>query len=933
MDDILSRFGNKLGKPMVSIRRSSDKTREDAYVMIKDTHIDGYRLRIVDKSLEPIDVNPEEFNGPMAEFVKLYNELSRNISGNIEWASDIAGGIPLGGNGVLMTLLRSCGNLIDEKGNSLAFSDIHANLIFNIAKLPDSDKMMGVIRLEIDGEILPDVPNFVSNNCVLAGSNVYFTDDVGDNFLNLNLFYQSFSESDITLMLSLFLTYFNHITPRIEGFVYRESKVAESYVPTIIIEQIDASNSLYLRLDQTSRSLPDKAAEMGLTFIVRRKDNILTGHAVNPIDLHEYSARLKTSIRQSAPTRELAKEIYDEDNFYILPEKVASGFLFNKLPSLLSDYRLIGIDKLKTYKVRPVTPKLSVNLSSGIDFLEGSAQVAVGEETFSLSDFIKRYSTNRYIQLSDGNRAIIDPDYMKRLERIYLHNRGKKGEFKISFFDLPEIEELLDNQLKGKGAEACRKVYSGFSKLPSQKLRVPGLKAELRPYQKEGVKWINYLYENNLGGCLADDMGLGKTIQTISMLLKIYPDETKPTLIVMPRSLLFNWENELNRFAPSLTHSIYYGSDRNLSKALESQVVLTTYAIVRNDIEELRKIEFQYIVLDESQNIKNTDAQVSRAVWLLNSRHRLAISGTPIENSLTDLYSLFRFLNPTMFGSLEDFNANYTIPIQKRDDELAANELRRKIFPFVLRRLKREVLNDLPDLITQSIDVDMEPAQATFYERRRAYYYERIHKQIATEGLAKSQFMMLQALTELRRIASVPESLSDGEVRSAKMPLLIDKLSDLAANGHKTVVFFNFVAGIEIAGEELERLGIEYETMTGSTTKRKNVIDRFQNNPECKVLLMTLKTGGVGLNLTAADTVIIYEPWWNAAAEQQGINRLHRIGQKKKVMSISLFTKSTIEEKIRELQERKSLLVDDIISSDTGMSKQLTEEDIDFILG
>jgi SNF2-related protein len=264
---------------------------------------------------------------------------------------------------------------------------------------------------------------------------------------------------------------------------------------------------------------------------------------------------------------------------------------------------------------------------------------------------------------------------------------------------------------------------------------------------------------------------------------------------------------------------------------------------------------------------------------------------------------------------------------------LAANELRRKIFPFVLRRLKREVLNDLPDLITQSIDVDMEPAQATFYERRRADYYERIHKQIATEGLAKSQFMMLQALTELRRIASVPESLSDGEVRSAKMPLLIDKLSDLAANGHKTVVFFNFVAGIEIAGEELERLGIEYETMTGSTTKRKNVIDRFQNNPECKVLLMTLKTGGVGLNLTAADTVIIYEPWWNAAAEQQGINRLHRIGQKKKVMSISLFTKGTIEEKIRELQERKSLLVDDIISSDTGMSKQLTEEDIDFILG
>lgn len=733
-------------------------------------------------------------------------------------------------------------------------------------------------------------------------------------------------------MLSLLLSYFNNMGIWVHDLTFRMSDEHESYVPTIVIEQIDPANSLYLRLIQTCSKVPEAGARLGLTCFVERDGDKLIGRILTPADMEEANAVLMSHIDRAAPSKSDKKEIYAENNFFILPEATAANFLFIHLPTLLNGFRIIGVDKLKNYNVKPVRPKLNAKLSSGIDFLEGRIDVDIDGETLSLADLVKQYTQNHYIQLSDGNRAVIDPDYMKRLERIYKHNRGKKGEFKISFFDLPEIDDLLDGKIKGNGLQVCRDLYAGFSKLADKPLEVEGLNATLRPYQKEGVKWIEYLYQNNLGGCLADDMGLGKTIQTISMLLKIYPEEKKPTLIIMPRSLIFNWERELDRFAPSLKHSTYYGPDRDLKKALKSQVILTSYAIVRNDIEILSKQKFSYIVLDESQSIKNTEAQVTRAVWLLNGRHRLAISGTPIENNLTELYSLFRFLNPTMFGSLEDFNSEYTYPIQKENDEVATNELRRKIYPFILRRLKSDVLKDLPDLIHQDMEVDMEPEHAAFYERRRAEYYDKIHGQISRQGFAKSQFMMLQALSELRRIASVPESLSDGAVTSSKMQLLLEKLENLAANGHKTVVFFNFVAGIEIAGEHLEGLGIKYETMTGSTSNRQRVVDNFQNDPDCKVLLMTLKTGGVGLNLTAADTVIIYEPWWNAAAQQQGINRLHRIGQKNKVMSIALYTSGTIEDKIHELQQKKSMLVDDIITSDAGAFKQLTEEDIDFIL-
>jgi len=491
---------------------------------------------------------------------------------------------------------------------------------------------------------------------------------------------------------------------------------------------------------------------------------------------------------------------------------------------------------------------------------------------------------------------------------------------------------MLEEQMKGEAFVRHRQVFEGFNQLESQRMRFTLVNAQLRGYQQNGVKWINYLYENNLGGCLADDMGLGKTLQAIAMLARIYPKVKEPTLIIMPRSLLFNWQNELQRFAPQLCTYTYYGMQRDMNQALICQLILTTYAVVRNDIETFSKQKFHYVILDESQNIKNFSSQTTQAVMLLHAKHRLALSGTPIENNLTELYSLFRFLNPAMFGSIEDFNAHYTYPIQRDNDKEAMQALRRKIYPFMLRRLKKDVLKELPDRIEQTLYVEMEKNHADYYEERRKFYYQHVKRTIDNEGIQKSQFVMFQALNELRRIASVPESMSNGDITSPKMNTLMDMLSDAVSNGHKVVVFFNYIAGIELVSEKLDESGIDFACMTGSTHDRKGVVERFQNDPKCKILLMTLKTGGVGLNLTAADTVFIFEPWWNKAAEEQAINRLHRFGQKAKVLCYSLITQNTIEEKIRLLQQQKAELFAGLIGNDASSTKHLTEEDIQFIL-
>ncbi len=927
-------------------RAFSDKSRASELYFMIDRKTDGnIWVSVVDNKMKPINADYRSLSGEEAVALRSMERIRERDLLRVEWGAegDDTNAININQNPQLLYQLIRCNNLVCSDGNPIRVSQENTQVILRLNAEEKGKKTMLHPQLSLaatEGEDTSHLTNtepvFLSDSFTLVDHTLYPTAPLGDNYTQLKIFLTPIDDSMVQEYLSVLFSYIDNIDVAYADYTIERQQQEVKPRPTLLFEKVDTDRTLYLRLVEQLKGL---SVDFMQRFDVNTVATITDDHRiivrqVANIPIDDYAETLRQQIVKHAPNREAAKQVYcDDDHLFVIPENVAAPFLLSALPQLLSDYQLIGADKLRDYKVRPVMPKLNVKLSSGIDFLEGDANVELDGEQFTLGQLLAQYSKKRYVELSDGNRAIIDDGYMRRLERIFSRKKGKDGGIKVSFFDLPEIEDLLNHQLEGEVFRHHREVYEGFNTLAKQKLKTPKLQATLRPYQQEGIKWMKYLYDNNLGGCLADDMGLGKTVQTIGLLTLVYPKVKKPTLIVMPRSLLFNWQNELQRFAPQLSFYTYYAGDRDLEAAMKHQVILTTYALIRNDIEQLRHKAFHMIILDESQNIKNTTSQTTQATFLLKADHRLALSGTPIENNLTELYSLFRFLNPTMFGTADDFNSRYTYPIQRDDDKDAMTSLRRKIFPFMLRRLKRDVLKDLPDRIEQTLYVEMSPEQAEFYERRRIYYYDQVRKTIAAEGVQKSQFVMFQALSELRRIASVPESLSDGMIASPKLEQLMEAVEDAVENGHKVVVFFNFIAGLELAGERLEQSGIDYCSMTGSTRDRRSIVERFQNDPGCRVMLMTLKTGGVGLNLTAADTVFIFEPWWNKAAEEQAINRLHRFGQKANVLSYSLITRATIEEKIQLLQQQKADLFEGLISADSSSAKHLSEEDIQFILG
>ena len=622
----------------------------------------------------------------------------------------------------------------------------------------------------------------------------------------------------------------------------------------------------------------------------------------------------------------------EEDGLFIINQELAGKFILNHLHSIITKCELFGSEKLKAYKYNTSIPTLVVNFKDKIDFLDrGDVSVNIGEEQFDVFDLINLYRKHAYIPLKSGEKSIVDKAYMAKLERIF--KKDGKEKVKVSFFDLPEVEELIA-QKEQKVFNDSREFYQGFNKLKNSKKRLPKLEGvQLRDYQKHGVKWLKYLYDNRFGGCLADDMGLGKTVQAITLLSYIYPKSKTPSLIVMPRSLLSNWQNEIDKFNPNLSYYRYHGTDRDAKELTKHNIVLTTYAIVRNDIEKLKEVKFDTIILDESQNIKNLDSKISKAVMLLEGEHKFALSGTPIENSLFELYSLFRFINAGMFSTIREFKKDYAEPIQGESNEDVARVLRAKISPFLLRRLKDDVLTELPAKQEQVIYVDMDDRHRKFYEQKRAYYKGILDTQIAVNGINQSKFVILQAFNELRQIASAPELKSANGIASSKVEQLFDMLEDIVANGHKVLIFANFLGSLDLIASKAESMGIEYLMMTGSTRDREALVNKFQNDKKYSLFLMTLKVGGVGLNLTKADYVFIFDPWWNKSAENQAIDRTHRIGQKNKVFAYKMITKGTIEEKILELQMQKQDMTDMVIGGDESGLKQLSSSDLDYILG
>lgn len=482
-------------------------------------------------------------------------------------------------------------------------------------------------------------------------------------------------------------------------------------------------------------------------------------------------------------------------------------------------------------------------------------------------------------------------------------------------------------------------LITSFNEL--EEVDVPeNINVDLRPYQKKGFNWLWFLYKYGLNGILADDMGLGKTIQALVTLQKAKnEDGPMPTLIICPTSVVYNWERECKRFTPELSVMVLSGYERhhNLKKIHETDVIITSYALLRRDFKILRQFQFRYIILDESQHIKNIESQTAQASKQLNSLHRLALSGTPIENRLSELWSAFDFLMPNFLLDLNEFRYRYITPIEERTNRDAERRLKRQISPFILRRLKRDVAKDLPDKIENTIFCELLPEQQELYldvlEKTRTEVYNKM----AEKGTgAVGQAWMLSSLLRLRQTCCHPKLLKDyiehSGINSGKFQAFKELIDDIICTGHKVLVFSQFVEMLDIMKAWIESEGVPYEYLTGSTKDRQERVDRFNRDPDIPIFLISLKAGGTGLNLTGADYVIHYDPWWNPAAEDQATDRAYRIGQTRNVFVYRFITKGTVEEKIEKLKDRKRSLVDTVISVDRGMNKSLSFDDLKDIL-
>lgn len=916
-----------------------DAKNPDVIYIKLDFDGNGAFIEVVDKKGKSIEVNYLSYNGALRNVLKHIDTIKERNSFVIDWEKGSTDGIYLADNDFLIWQLKNCDNFVDKDLKPITFASEAGVLKLEIMEdLTNSNAFQAIPNLTLRDETVEHF-GLVTESFLLSDKNELIEVlPLGSNFKSLLFFNAVFNKAEITQFLSLFVSNISNVDIVYEDYDMKPSSDKIVAEPGLVFERIDENEALYMRVKQIVPSLGVDFLDQYDVFQIAEVNDLEKVVTVKYLDqqpIEDSFIEIQKLLDKNAPKqkgkRKSTEGAIREADLFIIPKETASNFIYNDLPSLLLTYKVFGTDKLKSYKIVTKQPTLNLNLSHGIDFLEGDAELDFGTEKMSLFNALGQFSKQNYIKLSDGSHAIVNQDYIDKLNRLFQKQKG--GKAKISFFDLPLVADLIDEKVAEKTFKKSRAIFQGFNDLQAKRTRLPKVNATLRPYQKEGYKWLKYLYDNNLGGCLADDMGLGKTLQTITLLADVYPKESKPTLIVMPKSLLYNWKKEVEKFAPALDAFIHYGSDRSFDEAIKHQIIFTTYAIARNDIEQLKEVEWNNVILDESQNIKNINAQTTKAIMLLNAEHRFALSGTPIENNLGELYSLFRFLNPAMFGTVQRFNENYGAPIQKDGDANVVYELRKKIYPFILRRLKKNVLTELPDKTEQVLYVEMSDPQRKFYEERRSYYNELVKNMVATKGLVKSQLFIFQALSELRQLASVPEAKTNGTIASPKIEVLIDNLMDAIANGHKILVFANFLATIELVSEKLDAAGIDFVTMTGATQNRQKLVNQFQNDKKCKVFLLTLKTGGTGLNLTAADMVFIFDPWWNIAAENQAIDRTHRMGQKNAVTAYKMITQGTIEEKILLLQEKKRELFDNVISSDTAAFKALSEEDIDFMLG
>ena len=578
------------------------------------------------------------------------------------------------------------------------------------------------------------------------------------------------------------------------------------------------------------------------------------------------------------------------------------------------------------------------NVTSGIDWFELSASVDFGGVTADMPALLEALARgSRSIELSDGSLGILPDSLAAQFEPMVALAQKHDGRLRYGRIQVALLDALLAGQPQSHVDEAFERIREELARgeRPEAEDEPAGFQGTLRHYQREGLGWLSFLERMGLGGCLADDMGLGKTIQVLAMLLRrqaVIQEAGiahRPSLVIVPKSLVFNWIEEAKKFAPALRVANFTGNTRaeTAGDLTNWDIIVTTYGTLRRDIVAHREIEFDYVVLDEAQSIKNAASQAAKACRLLRARHRLALTGTPVENHIGELWSIFEFLNPGQLGSasrLRKFLA---------DGRGSTEVVARAVRPYLLRRTKTQVLSDLPEKTEQTLYVELGEEQRKAYDELREHYRLELSGRIGKLGIGRSRIAVLEALLRLRQTACHPGLVDPKRIddQGAKIETLLEQLEEVLDEGHKVLVFSQFTSFLAILRRRLDERSVVYEYLDGRTTDRQARVARFQEDPDCKLFLVSLKAGGQGLNLTAADYIYILDPWWNPAVEAQAVDRAHRIGQTRRVFAYRLIARDTVEEKIVALQDRKRELAESIVRADESMIASLTAEDVELL--
>jgi SNF2 family DNA or RNA helicase len=597
---------------------------------------------------------------------------------------------------------------------------------------------------------------------------------------------------------------------------------------------------------------------------------------------------------------------------------------------------VLGFNQLKGNHINPNQAKISIAVNSGLNWFDSSFEVKFGSQKVSLKHLHRSIrNKNKFIKLGDGTLGILPQEWIDKFTAYFSAGEIVEDTLRTPKVNFSSIAELYEKEVLSAEVQMELSAYkakiSSFRRI--EDLEVPQeLNAKLRDYQKEGLNWLNFLDEFGFGGCLADDMGLGKTIQVIAFILSQRKKGHQNTnLVVAPTTLIFNWQAEIAKFAPDLKLHTIYGADRiKDTKEFDGyEVILTSYGTLLYDIGWLKKYHFNYVFLDESQTIKNPESLRYNAVRLLQSRNKITMTGTPVENNTFDLYGQLSFACPGLLGSKQFFRDHYSSPIDKFKDNTRAIALKKKVSPFILRRTKKEVAGELPDKTEMVIYCEMGSAQKNAYDACKNEYINFLTGK-KDEDIPKHTLHVLKGLTQLRQICNSPSLLKDDMlhgISSSKIDTLMEEIESHSPQ-HKILVFSQFVSMLNLIRNELKARNISFEYLTGQTRNRESKVENFQGNDEVRVFLISLKAGGTGLNLTEADYVYLVDPWWNPATENQAIDRCYRIGQKKNVVAVRLICPDTIEEKIMKLQETKKELVNDLIQTDGSLLKSLTKAEL-----